>query len=129
MSSFKKGAKAKTEPGKSTGQYKFDFSTWKTLYEADPQAFEQRRQQVIDEFIQAAPVEYQQRLNGLMFRVNAVRGRSSNPMHACLEISKLMWNSVADLKLFLEEIGYTIHHKESVEKRPKPSAVILQFGG
>ncbi|MCW8880182.1 MAG: DUF3135 domain-containing protein [Kangiellaceae bacterium] len=129
MSSFEKGAEDKTKPDKSAGRYEFDFSAWKTLYENDPLAFEQQRQQVIDELIQSAPEEYQHRLNGLMFRVNAVRSRASNPMHACLEISKLMWNSVADLRAFLEDLGYVIHSNEIIEKRSKSSAVILQFGG
>ena len=129
MGSSENGAESSRKPNKSASQYEFDFSAWKTLYENDPHAFERQRQQVIDQFIQAAPEEYQHRLNGLMFRINAVRSRSSNPMHACLEMSKMMWNSVADLKLFLEDLGYAIHNKEIVEKRRKSSAVILQFGG
>ena len=128
MSRFDKGAKANQQTDNKAGRYEFDFSAWKALYENDPLAFEKQRQHVIDEFIQSAPEEYQHRLNGLMFRVNTVRDRSSNPMHACLEISKLMWNSVADLKLFLEDLGYTIHNNESVKKHRKSSAVILQFG-
>ncbi len=72
----------------------FVFDDWKELAETDPQAFEQKRQNYIDSFISTAPSQHQGRLEGLQWRIDMERQRSSSPMSACVRISSMMLDSV-----------------------------------
>ena len=105
----------------------FDFTEWKNLYQEDPEAFENKRQLWIDSLISSAPQEYHQRLNGLMFQINAKRDRSSNPIQACMDISKMMWTSTADLRTFLEELACLLQNQKALDEREKRTADILDF--
>nr|WP_256435606.1 DUF3135 domain-containing protein [Aliikangiella sp. G2MR2-5] len=106
----------------------FNFTEWMTLNEEDPEAFEQRRLKWINQTIEAAPEDYQQRLRGLMFQVDMKRKQAKNPLQACILISQMMWQSTADLKVFLEDLGCLMHNPELLENRRKiQSAEILAF--
>lgn len=72
----------------------FDFEKWSRLANTDPEAFEQHRAQVINDFIQDLPEERQQRIRCLQWRVDGIRRTSKTPMAACIEISRMMWDSV-----------------------------------
>lgn len=72
----------------------FDFEKWSLLASKDPEAFEQYRERVINEFITDLPEEKQQRMRCLQWRVDSVRRLSKTPMAACIEISKMMWDSI-----------------------------------
>ncbi len=72
----------------------FDFEKWSGLASKDPEAFEQYRERVINKFIADLPEEKQQRMRCLQWRVDSVRRLSKNPMAACIEISKMMWDSI-----------------------------------
>lgn len=71
-----------------------DFDEWQALAKSDPQEFEARRTQVIEDFIQSAPDDLQRRLRGLQFRVDMERRRAANPLSACMRISDMMWDAV-----------------------------------
>lgn len=73
---------------------KFVFEDWKSLAESDPEAFEAKRQQVLDMMIASAPNHYRRRLQRLQWRIDAERQRSSNPLSACMRISGMMMNAV-----------------------------------
>ncbi|WP_430462780.1 DUF3135 domain-containing protein [Thalassolituus sp. LLYu03] len=66
------------------------FEELRRLAEEDPQALEALRQQHVDAMITAAPEDLQRRLRGLQFRIDAERNRASNPLSACLRISRMM---------------------------------------
>lgn len=72
----------------------FDFDEWKDLASIDPDAFERRRQAVIDEFLSSVPESRQRRLRGLQFRIDMERRRARTPMGACIRISQMMWDSL-----------------------------------
>ncbi|WP_096087237.1 DUF3135 domain-containing protein [Agaribacterium haliotis] len=72
------------------------------LARENPEALEALRQREIDQLIAGAPAEYQRRLRGLQFQIDSKRQLHSNPMGACIEISRMMMQSVAKLREALE---------------------------
>ncbi len=75
----------------------FDFDRWRRLAEKDPEAFEQARKAVIDDFIDHIDDELlRERMRRLQWRVEQERARSNNPMGACIRIYNMMWRSVSD---------------------------------
>ncbi|MGV6851985.1 MAG: DUF3135 domain-containing protein [bacterium] len=76
----------------------FDFDYWSALYEDDPEEFETRRKQMIKSQIETAPIDYQQRLKGLMFEVDNQRTLSKNALDSCIKISGMMWKSLSELQ-------------------------------
>lgn len=80
-----------------------DFDTLKNLAAADPQAFEALRLQHIEALITSAPESMQQRLRGLQFQIDGQRRLSSNPMGACVRISRMMHDSFGRLREALNE--------------------------
>ena len=70
------------------------FDDWSALAKSDPDAFEQRRKQVIEQFISSVPPERQQRLRHLQWRVDMERHRCANPMKSCVRLYTMMWDSV-----------------------------------
>ncbi|WP_370981473.1 DUF3135 domain-containing protein [Agaribacterium sp. ZY112] len=88
------------------------------LAQNDPEALEQIRQQHIEELINNAPAEYQRRLRGLQFQVDAKRQTHNNPMGACIEISRMMMESLQGLQQALEGTS-------TIES--EPAATVLSF--
>ncbi|MFC1748632.1 DUF3135 domain-containing protein [Pseudomonadota bacterium] len=72
----------------------FAFDDWKDLAETNPQAFEQKRRDFIDSFISKASSRHRNRLEGLQWRIDIERRRSSTPLSACVRISSMMLDSV-----------------------------------
>lgn len=72
----------------------FDFEQWSSLATQDPQAFEARRHELIEDLIRSAPPHRQPRLRGLQWRLDMVRKRSRTPLAACIRMSEMMWESL-----------------------------------
>ncbi len=68
----------------------FDFNTWATLAQQDPERFEALRHRLLAEFIEHAPEHFRPRLSGLQFRIDMERRRAKTPLAACIRISQLM---------------------------------------
>jgi hypothetical protein len=77
--------------------HEFNFDEWSRLAEHDPDAFEKRREKLMQDFIASCREESRQSMEKLMFRVNAERRRASNPMAATLKLL-----AMAEDKLFAE---------------------------
>ncbi len=73
---------------------RFDFDEWMQLAARDPDAFEAKRRRLLERTIAAAPEKHRPRLQGLLWRLDRRRERSPNPMAACLEAYREMWDSV-----------------------------------
>ena len=73
---------------------KFDFDAWVELARTDPQAFEEKRNRIIEDAIQGAPERKQQRLRCLQWKLDKIRETSRTPMMACLQINRLLWENV-----------------------------------
>ncbi len=78
----------------SSDKSDFEFTDWSTLATSDPAAFESKREQIIEDFIQSAPRSKQRRLRCLQWRIDQTRKLSRNPMDACVRLSQLMMDSV-----------------------------------
>jgi len=77
-----------------TTLFKFDFSEWSELANSDPEAFELRRQQAIEQAILAMPDNKQKRIRGLQWRIDQERRMAKSPMAACIKLSNMMWEQV-----------------------------------
>ncbi len=116
-----------------------DFDRFRTLFEEDPNAAEVLRTKTIEEFISQVPPERQERLRGLQWQVDQVRGLSKNPMDACIKISDMMWDSVMETDGLLEQLiklqnvlaksmnTEDSSLKQESESAPQPCADILKF--
>ena len=77
------------------------FDTLVHLAQDNPDQFEAVRKQLTDELINSAPKRMHKRLRGIQFRVDTKRRLAKNPMAACLEISKMMHQSLDELRQVL----------------------------
>ena len=71
----------------------FFFEEWAFLAKVDPEAFERRRRKVIDEFLSNSG---RQRALGeqLQREIDAVRGRTEEPLEALLAISSMLYEQL-----------------------------------
>jgi hypothetical protein len=100
----------------------FDFEMWAELAQADPEAFELKRQAVIDDFLTKCKIseERRHRLQCLQWRINVERNRASNPMDACVKINRMMWDAFAGeqgLIAALQDITSPSPYEELVTSR------------
>jgi len=72
----------------------FDFDEWANLARQDAAAFEQRRREVIEQFIAEAPEHLRERLRRLQWRIDAERSRYKHPLKSCVMIYNMMWDTV-----------------------------------
>jgi hypothetical protein len=73
---------------------RFNFNEWSKLAVDDPEAFENERIRAIEQMLQSLPETKQQRLRGLQWRIDQERRRSKSPMAACIQLSRMMWDTV-----------------------------------
>ncbi len=106
------------------GKIGFDFDHWARLARTDPETFEQKRSELINEFIEKAPEHMKRRLNGLQWQVDTVRQGSSNPMAACLKISRMMWDSVLEEDGLLDSLNKLSHPELEQSSVEKPAAML-----
>jgi len=102
-----------------------NFDDWKALAKSDPDAFEVRRKQVIEQFISSVPPERQQRLRRLQWRIDMERRRCSNPVKSCLRLYTMMWDSVYGDNGLLEALQHGL--SDTHLTKDKRSANILSF--
>jgi len=93
------------------------------MAQKDPEALERLRLEHVRATINSAPEKYRQRLSGLQFQIDGQRRLAKSPMAACLRISKMMHDSLHELKTVIEE-----------EENPQPiltgdAATVLAFPG
>jgi hypothetical protein len=81
-----------------------NFEEWSSLASSDPEKFEQLRQDKISALIEKANSQrQQQRLRGLQWRIDQVRGQhKDSAMAACLAISEIMWETFEHLAVLLQ---------------------------
>ncbi|MFO7594007.1 MAG: DUF3135 domain-containing protein [Pseudomonadota bacterium] len=82
-----------------------DFDQWRLLAKTDPEAFENRRRELLEAVIARAPERRRQRLRGLQWRADVVRRRSSSPLAACITLSDMMWRSFAGSNGLVERLN------------------------
>ena len=70
------------------------FEALVALAKEDPAEFEELRDQLCKQILDQAPEHISRRLHGLQFKINMERQRSKTAIKSCLELSKLMNNSL-----------------------------------
>ncbi|MEH6346212.1 MAG: DUF3135 domain-containing protein [Bermanella sp.] len=73
------------------------------MAQKDPEALERLRLEHVRATINSAPEAYRQRLSGLQFQIDGQRRLAKSPLAACLRISKMMHDSLHELKAVIEE--------------------------
>jgi hypothetical protein len=100
-----------------------DFDTWSELAQSDPEAFEARRAEVIEQMIQRMPAHKQQRMRCLQWKIDQLCAQTSNPLSACIKLSEMMWNSLVGpggLREALQRLG-------NGNFEPPPKATVVDF--
>ena len=96
------------------------------LAKTNPETLENIRRVLIEDLIADAPEYCQRRLRGLQFQIDMERRKAGNPMGACVKISKMMHDSLFQLRETLN--GFT---GQSAFAEPEPSyntsAEVLRF--
>lgn len=102
----------------------FDFDEWARLAREDATSFEHRRQALIERTLEAAPVNIQQRLRGLQFRIDMERERAGTALGAAVRLNSMMWASVMDLREACS--GKATGQATQADR---PSATLIRFPG
>lgn len=112
---------------------RINFDEWASLASNDPEGFEVRRQDCIDQFIERYPLARQKRLRGMQFRIDMERKRAKTPLGACIKISSMMWDAVTGDKGLVSTVKLLINHESngcfqgSTRNMGSQTATILPF--
>jgi len=111
------------------------FETLVALAKEDPAEFEALRNQLCQQILDQAPEHISRRLKGLQFKVNMERQRSKTALKSCLELSKLMNDSLFELEKalsnpqeFLRE--HNLNHQTkstNLTRKKQASAEVIQL--
>jgi hypothetical protein len=107
---------------------RFDFDAWVELARQDPQAFEEKRKNIIEAAIQGAPEQKQQRLRCLQWKLDKIRETSRTPMMACLQINRLLWENVTGEHGLLNSLQHLQRSETGSQNRRKKAKVIPLHG-
>ena len=81
-----------------------DFDYLKLLANEDPDKLERLRRLYCEQLIDSAPDRYRGRLQGLQFQIDMIKRKSKNPLHSCMQISKLMLDNYVDMQQAIKGI-------------------------
>lgn len=107
----------------------FNFDEWAKLAKEDPDAFENKRQQMLQDVIDKSAPEIKRRMQGLQWQIDQIRSTSANPMASCLKISQMMWDKTIGEGGLVEHMQQLSKpdHKLSDSTSSKPSAKIMDL--
>jgi len=100
-----------------------DFDAWAALAARDPQAFEQKRAELLEAFLQHVPAERRPRLQRLQWRIDRTRELAPNPLSACVQISQMMWDSLLGDGGLLD----ALEQLDQPRAETRPQARVLAF--
>ena len=83
----------------------FDFQEWALLAKDSPEAFEQRRREVIHAFLETSGDEQRSLGVSLQREIDYEIRRSGSPQQAMSAIARMMWDQVAFLSEELETLS------------------------
>jgi len=72
----------------------FDFDGWAELARSDPDAFEVKRKNILEDAIRQASPQRRQRLRCLQWQLDQIRYTSRTPLAACLRMQRLLWEKL-----------------------------------
>lgn len=82
-----------------------DFDTLKSLAEDQPDQLQLLLEEQVEALVNRASLPLQRRLRGLQFQVDAQRNIQRTPMAACLKISSMMHDMLAQLPDLLLDLA------------------------
>jgi len=88
-----------------SSQFEFNFDDWAALARRDPEAFNLRRDQVVNEACERLGDRSATAISGICWRIDVERQRCSTPMQLCLKLTSLMWDRFYDLN---DELNYWV---------------------
>jgi len=77
----------------------FDVQQLAELAKNSPEELERLRLKEVEDLISRAPEHLRARLRGLQFQIDCKRQLHKNPLGACIEISRMMLDSLQNLNL------------------------------
>lgn len=84
--------------------YEFpDVDTLMEIAKNDPDKLDRIKQAAVDDLIQSADPQHQQRLRGLQWQVDVELKMSKNPLDGCIRISELMHEKLWELRAALQD--------------------------
>ena len=105
-----------------------NFDEWLDLSKRDPETFESRRLESIEDFINSVPEDKQHRLRCLQWKIDRVREKMPTPLAACVAISDMMWDSLDRLNQLYHDCETVTSSKHSERKlAPLPNAEIIHL--
>lgn len=99
----------------------FDAQRLMDLAKNHPEELERLRLEEIDNLINSAPEHMRKRLRGLQFQVDCKRRLHKNPLGACIEISRMMLDSLHSLNLAVQG---ELKSPQGSQRNQVPAAVI-----
>lgn len=106
----------------------FDFDEWMLLAQSDPQAFEEKRSNIIEQKILSAPSHRQHRLRCLQWRIDTERRKCATPLAACVEVNRMMWDFMVAKRGFLHALYLlTGQNLRPFSPSDTPSGKVLPF--
>ena len=106
------------------------FEALVALAKENPAEFESLRNQLCQQLLDQAPEHISRRLKGLQFKINMERRRSRTAMKSCLELSRLMNNSLIELEEVLSNpLEFLREHNQATDsvKKEQTSAEVIQL--
>ena len=82
-----------------------DFDYLKLLADNDPDGLERLRRLYCDRLINSAPDRYRNRLKGLQFQIDMIKRKSKNPLHSCVQISRMMMDNCYNMQQAIREMS------------------------
>lgn len=94
-----------------------DFEFLAVLAKNDPVAFEEMREKIIQEFIEASGDSKQEMLIRFQWRIDQTRRQAKNPYHALIKLSEMMWKSLGQLESAQNQLVAYVFDEQPIEKR------------
>ncbi|GJM05712.1 MAG: hypothetical protein DHS20C09_17080 [marine bacterium B5-7] len=113
----------------SSTNTEFDFNEWAKLAKEDPDAFENKRRQILQNVIDKSSPKIKHRIQGLQWQIDQVRATSPNAMASCLKISQMMWDTAVGeegLVCHLQRLTDPEHSRE-ISNQTSQSATIMEL--
>jgi len=105
-----------------------EFDVWAELAKTDLAQFEALRLATIDGFIAQVSCEDRRlQLRRLQWRIDRVRERADNPLAACIELSRMMWDSFSHLRERYQDMFEHGQGQSSSNAQPPRMAQVLAF--
>jgi len=107
----------------------FDFDEWVKLAQENPDAFENKRLQMIQDVIDKSSPKIKRRMQGLQWQIDQVRATSANPMASCLKISQMMWDKTIGEDGLVDHLQQLTDpsHSRDTSKQTRQSATIMDL--